>query len=305
MKKLNDKFRRESIDFDRIYAERFKNNQIPDIQVDFENKYFYNNIWRNSVFLRTEYGPFVKWIIESLLKANVKSVVELGCGNGWLSLELARAKLKVTGIDISQESIRIAKNYLSSLPERNNLSLQYINKNILDFQEYSGESIVCLGFLHHLPKEILVTQIEFLEKKMKEGQLLIAIEPRYDFVNYNMATLIYALRIALPNHFKYPEVKNSWPEIVNIYNELGEIRKEQSVMDNESPSQFIYDTIKKYYKEVTVEYSTAFYDKIIGGMRLHHKDTIAISDVLKKLDNLIVKYNKNFARSILIKAYKK
>jgi hypothetical protein len=140
---------------------------------------------------------------------------------------------------------------------------------------------------------------------MNPGQLLIAMEPRYDFVNFEMAFLIQALRMALPNHYpNKKDYKNFYHHAYNIYRELGELDHDQSTLDNESPSEFIVDTIKKCYNNVEIKYTTAFYDKFIASLRLNADENGKIAVMFKELDNIIVKYNNNYARNVIISAKK-
>ena len=182
-------------------------------------------------------------------------------------------------------------NYLP-LQNTDQLELEYKKLNICDYDNYNGQSILCFGFLHHLPDEVLQERINFIHNKMKPGQLLLVMEPRYDFVNFEMAFLIQALRMALPNHYpNKKDYKNFYHHAYNIYRELGELDHEQSTLDNESPSELIVDTIKKNYNDVEIKYTTAFYDKFIGSLRLSVDDNEKIAVILKKLDNIIVNYN--------------
>lgn len=306
MKDLKKRFKRESECFDRIAKKRYSHNQIPNLRAEFINEYFYNNIWRNSVFLRQEFGPRCKWIIDSLKKAGVLSVVELGCGNGWLSLELAREGFDVTGLDVSEKSISVARDYLNSLSEKKNLSLKYVCKNILDYEEYAGESVVCFGFLHHLPPQVFKKFIRYLSKSMNPDQMLLAVEPRYDHASYKMGTLIYALRLSLPNHFKYRNINSKTQLYINkIVAELSEEHRTQSEMDNESPSDLVVKVIKENFGKVNLRYCTSFFDKIIGSIRVDKKDIWTLSKLLKQLDEIIVKYNRDLSRVVMIKAERK
>ena len=302
---VDERTEKEAEDFDLIALERFNNKQRPEISGKWENNYYYNSIWRNSIYFNEEYGPIIDWIIEKLETNNITNIAEFGCGTGWLTLHLAHKGFKIVGYDISAKSIEIAQNYFQSLPNKNQLELDYKKLNICDFDNYNGESIVCFGFLHHLPNEILQERINFIHNKMNPGQLLIAVEPRYDFVNFEMAFLIQALRMALPNHYSNnKDYKNFYDLAYNVYRELGELDHEQSTLDNESPSKLILDTIKKNYNDVEIKYTTAFYDKFIGSLRLNDEDNEKIAVILKKLDNIIVNYNNSFARNVILSATK-
>jgi len=140
---------------------------------------------------------------------------------------------------------------------------------------------------------------------MRKGQQLLIVEPRYDYVNFEMSFLINALRLALPNHFpNNKDYKNIYDQSYDIYRELGELDQEQSSHDNESPSGFIVDTVNKYFENVELKYSTTFFDKFIGSARLEEDDNKKLSHILKALDELILKYNNNFARNVMISATK-
>lgn len=256
--------------------------------------------------MNEDYGPVRDYLIKSLKDCHERSVIELGSGNGWFSLELAREGFDVIGLDISKESIKIARKYLDSLKEKKRLSLKYVCRNILDYREYAGQSVVCFGFLHHLPSNILDKVIKYLSKKMHKGGVLIACEPRYDRAKYATAFLIYALRLLLPNHFKYNKdiYRNGLRNVREIFEELSEANKTQSEMDNESPSDLIIKTVKKHFGNVKLTYRTSFYDKIIGSIRVKNEDTKDLSRLLKQLDEMILKYNPDFARGVIVKAIK-
>lgn len=306
MNELEEKFAKEACSFDTITRERERNNLVPDLRVDFVNTNFYNNIWRDSTFLRQEFGSRSEWVIDNLKKDNVNQVLEFGCGNGWLSLELARAGFSVTALDISSECIRFAESYFNSLEENKNLSLRYVCGNILEYEDYNDGSVVCFGSLHHLPPVALKEVISRLWQKMNPGQILIAVEPRYDHTSYEMALLIYALRLALPNHFKHEgNAESTVNDVDQLISELSEAQKDQSEMDNESGSDVIVEVIQNTFGEVELKYCTSFFDKIIGSIRVDQEDTKILSGLLKQLDDIVTKYNHNFARVVMIKAQKK
>ena len=293
-----DRLNKESQSFDNIVSERSANNKIPDIRKNFFNPYFYNNIWRNGEFVRQHYGASVDWVVEQLRRAGVQSVVEFGCGDGWVCLELARAGFKVLGIDVSPDSISLAKRYLDELPEGKNLDLYYVCQNALDFLKISPrvDSVVCHGFLHHLPPEALEEFVSLVNAKMGPGNILVGVEPRYDKISPQATMLVYALRRAWPNYFHYHGSPEG--EMKIIADELGEAGKFQSELDNESSSELIVETIKNRFPQITLEYSNVFYDKVIGSLRVSRQDEIELSKLLSRLDDLIVKYSPEFGRRL-------
>lgn len=298
MSDYKKRLKKEAVSFNKIAVERLVNGKFPDIRRKFFNPYFYNNIWRSSNFVREHYGDSINWIVTQLKKQGAESVIEFGCGDGCVCLELARAGFKVIGLDVSPESIRIAQDYLKSLPEGKHLNLKYICQSAL---EYKGtlDSVVCHGFLHHLPPQTLDDFIKKISQDMKPGQILAAVEPRYDKVELKAALLIYTLRLVLPNHFKYSGVKNDViKDLENIIKETSEADKNQSEMDNESGSEQILNTVKKYFNDVQIECTNAFYDKVIGSLRVNKRDEDELAILLKKLDDIITKYSNELGRTI-------
>jgi 2-polyprenyl-3-methyl-5-hydroxy-6-metoxy-1,4-benzoquinol methylase len=47
--------------------------------------------------------------VKSMLAQPAQTILEVGCGNGYLTLELARDGHAVTGIDLSADSIEVAE----------------------------------------------------------------------------------------------------------------------------------------------------------------------------------------------------
>lgn len=291
-----ERLNEEARAFDRIVLERAGNGKIPDIQREFFNPYFYNNIWRNSVFVRQHYGASADWVITQLRIAKAESVIEFGCGDGWVCLELARAGFKVLGIDVSAVSISIAKQYLDSLPGKKHLDLHYHCQNAIEFLSNSQgvDSVVCHGFLHHLPQNALEEFISLVGLKMRQGNVFIGVEPCYDKIDRQAALLVYALRMALPNYFQYRGQIES--EIRIVIDELSEKNKNQSALDNESPSEKILEEVRRRFKYVTVGHCNVFYDKVVGSLRLSPNDEKQISALLSALDDLIIKYSPQMGR---------
>lgn len=112
------------------------------------------------------------WIIERLPKNKKLNILDLGCGPGLYAEILTKAGHKVTGVDISQNSIHYAK----ESAKRNNLNIEYINENYLnlDIQDKKYDVIIMiytdLGVL--LPSNRLKL-LNFIHKSLKKGGMFI------------------------------------------------------------------------------------------------------------------------------------
>ena len=88
-----------------------------------------------------------------------KKVLDLGCGDGFASMEALRLGAYVTAIDISPKSIE----YLVALAEKENLhnrlDARVMDAHQLEFEDETFDVVFGNGILHHLP---------MLEKAVKE-----------------------------------------------------------------------------------------------------------------------------------------
>lgn len=88
------------------------------------------------------------WILEKLAKYKKTNaqILDVGCGGGFLSNALAREGYKITGVDLSAESIEVAKRYDTTM------TVQYIVADAyrLPFKDQSFDVITAMDFLEHI-----------------------------------------------------------------------------------------------------------------------------------------------------------
>ncbi|MCP4136310.1 MAG: 3-demethylubiquinone-9 3-O-methyltransferase [bacterium] len=93
---------------------------------------------------------YFKKIIDDTLKKKPgdKTLLDVGCGGGFLSEELAKIDLDVTGIDISKESIEAAKRHA----KQENLNIKYLAGigEDLPFESNSFDFVCCCDVLEHV-----------------------------------------------------------------------------------------------------------------------------------------------------------
>lgn len=100
--------------------------------------------------LRAESKTKVPWVIEKMSShfGQIKNIrhLDVGCGAGFLSNELARQGIQVTGLDISPESLRVAADYDTTK------SVKYLSGDAyqLPFESESFDSVSAMDFLEHV-----------------------------------------------------------------------------------------------------------------------------------------------------------
>lgn len=304
--------RREAEAFDKQIEERVKHGYVPDLRRLQQVDWFYNNVWRDPEFVKIHMMPKIEFVLDIAVGRGGK-VIELGCGCGYLTLELARNGLDVIGVDMSQKSIEIAQKVADENPFNERFgSLMYKCDDILsiDMGENEFDSVIFFGTLHHLPGTDLV--LAKAHRALKNGGNLIICEPVRDNFTMKSAEFAAILRAVLPTWIPYEEKlkeldnPESWRKYVEqIFSEYTyKEEHKQSPCDNVTASEeVVVNAVKKYFKIQTIEYSDAFIDKLIGGLRGEHKYILA--KFLKFIDDDLVRRSVLPPTSIRIHAIKR
>jgi ubiquinone/menaquinone biosynthesis C-methylase UbiE len=109
----------------------------------------------------------------TMLTKHLKSsdkVLEIGCGTGYFTREIAKTGASITAIDISPDLLEIARKDVASA----NVVFAIANAYALDFENGSFDSVIGSSVLHHLEVEKAI--VEFY-KVLKPGGLLSFTEP--------------------------------------------------------------------------------------------------------------------------------
>ena len=252
-------------------------------------------MWRIPEYVKIFYMPDVNFVID-IAKQRGGRVLEIGCGYGHLSLELARNGLEVDGVDISSESIAIASKYAGENPFKDNFgSLNYKVADIMkmDLKNEDYDSVVFMGTLHHIDK--LDDILKKTHRCLKNEGNLILVEPVRDNFTMKSAEIAGILRAILPTWLSHEEKlsklrsQEDYEKYINgIYTEYtysGEY--EQSPCDNSSSSESeIVRTVQKYFGVKKLDRYCAFIDRLIGGLRGENR--YALARFLKMIDDQFV-----------------
>jgi 2-polyprenyl-3-methyl-5-hydroxy-6-metoxy-1,4-benzoquinol methylase len=301
----------EKQSFDTQAEERIKHGFVPDLRQLKKVNWFYNNVWRDPEFVKVHWMPRINFIIDRARERGGK-VLEMGCGYGMLSLEMARNGLDVTGIDLSPKSIGVANRYKKENPFTDNFgSLEYRCGDIteMDFPPESFDSVVFFRSLHHIAGTAEV--MDKAHRIMKPGGYLLISEPVRSRFSEESARFAALLRTVLPTWEPFEKklgkewTEQLWEEkVAEIFQEYTyEGSHEQSPMDNVTDDAgTITKAVERHFVIRTKTYSDAFIDKLIGGLRGKHRYELA--RFLKFLDDYMVRHELLPPTSVEIHAVK-
>lgn len=114
------------------------------------------------------------------LMKNNGSLLDLGCGSGWLSFQFERNGMTTLGLDFSDEQIKLANNHKL---EHDAKKSSFVCCDILSW-DYSNhlqkfDSVHVSAFLHHLPEQELITLFEVISRISKNEANIYLYEPLY------------------------------------------------------------------------------------------------------------------------------
>lgn len=110
------------------------------------------------------------YIDEFVASLSGKDVLDVGCGAGQITDYLTQKGLNVTGLDFSQELLKIAK--------QNSPNSKFILADICDYeQETKVDGIITKDTLFHLPNEDLIHVLQKFKRLLKpNGNICIIMD---------------------------------------------------------------------------------------------------------------------------------
>ncbi len=142
---------------------------------------FYDAI--NSDIDYKSWADFIEKIIDREYRGDPELILDLGCGTGKMTLELARRGCDMTGIDLSPEMLNVAK----ERAEREGLDVLWICQDMTEFELYGTVDIAlcCLDGINHLtaPSAMKKTFSLVHNYLSPDGLFIFDVNGKYKFEN--------------------------------------------------------------------------------------------------------------------------
>ena len=291
----------EAAAFNQRIEERVKSGFIPDVRRAVKCEYFYKSFWRDPHFIQlyeTETINVYLRMLREFCGAQLR-ILDVGCGAGYVALELARAGHHVVGIDIAESCISIARDTLATNPFKEGFgSLEY---QVLPFRDVRGSYDVVLfsGVLHHGadPGAEIKRALELL---VPNG-LVLAGEPCHDRWRLNDAAQVALIRIllSLTGHWYETFDPQLTTDKASLEAFVSEIHEEyvnerdkdepgQSPHDNSSTGAEILTQLRKHLCELEYKPGFSFIYRVLGGLRGNDEVIFRIADFLATYERLSV-----------------
>lgn len=250
-----------------------------------ERKYMWDDPKINDICT----GYYKKRLI-NLASANKGGrVLEIACGEGWLSLELAKRGMRVDAYDIAKVRIEEAKRNLYEAKRRGQIisdvryEVKDLNTAILPEGYY--DFVISYDGLHHIPK--VERFFEEIIKSLKEnGKVVIWDHIRhFEKLSKVLMGLIYFF---LPTNMPYDEKLRWYLQII-----VGKASSDRFPDTELSPFEDsgmadLRELLLRYFKALEVKETLSFVRPIVGRLRLLEGLLYFIIRILKVLDDSLV-----------------
>jgi 2-polyprenyl-6-hydroxyphenyl methylase / 3-demethylubiquinone-9 3-methyltransferase len=126
-------------------------------------------------------NPWVREVLRKKSGPEPLKILDVGCGGGFLSNFLAQVGHKVTGVDLSEESLAVARQYDST----QNVSYLRRDARSLEFPDASFDVVCAMDFLEHVdsPGEV----IRECARTLKPGGLFFFHTFNRNWISYLIA----------------------------------------------------------------------------------------------------------------------
>lgn len=251
-------------------------------------------IWHDPVLFGVFFGKEYNRLIDRAV-AKGPRILELGCGEGRLSLELAARGMQVTGIDLSEERIKRASTRAGSAHPVSTPTFLTGDLNTIELQANSYDCVVAHDSLHHILH--LARLFDEVEKSLKPGGSFLIMD--YVGMGRVRKLLAGALYGILPTYQPY---RNKW----ELRKRLGAFLATEDQKRNDlehSPSGALHrdspfeeisqgsivTEVRRLFRIAEFETYCPFWFYLAAKLRIPAACKPAFARMLRAFDDLIVK----------------
>ncbi len=158
------------------------------------------DVWDRVIFPGVIRAREIRMFLDLTRKLEPKSILDFGCGTGWVSKELASNGYNVTGIDTSSSLIR-------SAVQTDSVKSQFLVGDCMNlpFQDNSFDLVIGIAILHHLDLE---QGLQECYRILTPKGTLLLMEPN----KYNPIAAV--ARIVMPVDTQTPDEEPFTPGII-------------------------------------------------------------------------------------------
>jgi cyclopropane fatty-acyl-phospholipid synthase-like methyltransferase len=123
--------------------------------------------------------PRHAWLDKLLDRLPAGDVLELGCGNGPLETQVLASRYRYTGVDLSEEQLRRARERVP------NATFMQADLTDVEFAAGSFDAVCAFYVLNHVPRELLPALFAHVHAWLRPGGFFLATLGASDVENWH------------------------------------------------------------------------------------------------------------------------
>ncbi len=229
--------------------------------------------WRQPYLAELTFGEMFR-LASKLMSGHNLRILEVGCGRGYLSLELARGGHDLLGIDVSEEAIVFAKQTMNTDPyksERGKLEYQISDFAAWNSADRKFDLIIFNRSLHHIPQPTKV--LEKSQSLLRPKGRIICVEYAYDQFDRRSAAWFYHIRRILEQADWF---KSDTKVSDNLEVSVDQVKEEWQApgrKDHLNRFKEMYGPLKSLFDEQHFSWEPYIFWDVIMDMRIPSTDT--------------------------------
>jgi 2-polyprenyl-3-methyl-5-hydroxy-6-metoxy-1,4-benzoquinol methylase len=245
--------------------------------------------WREPYLAELTFGEMFR-LVNRLISGSKLRILEVGCGRGYLSLELARRGHDLLGIDVNEETVKIAKQTMNNDPynsERGRLEYQVSDFAVWNSTERKFDVVIFNRSLHHMPQPARI--LEKVQSLLGPKGRIICVEYAYDQFDRRSAAWFYHIRRILEQAGWF---KSDTKVSDNFEVSVDQIKEEWQASgrkDHLNRFKEMYRPLKGLFEEKHFSWEPYIFWDIIMDMRIPSTDTeMAFAHFLMAMEKALI-----------------
>ncbi len=245
--------------------------------------------WRQPYLADLTYGEMCR-LADAFIPRRKVRILEVGCGRGFLTLELARKGHEVLGIDLDEEVVKTARRVMKSDPYKSKrATLEY---EVADFSSWntagrSYDLVIFNRVLHHIPRPNSV--LDKVKHLLTFRGRIICIEYAYDRFERRSATWFYHIRRVLEQAGWFASNKRLSDNIQVSVNRIMKDWHKHGRKERLNRFKEMHEPLRKLFRERHFSWEPYIFWDIFMGMRIPSVETeMGFARSLKAMEKALI-----------------
>ena len=199
------------------------------------------------------HGAYVARVVERVKQSGARSVIEVGCGDGWNCGKLVEAGFDVVGVDWSRNGIDYAARLV---PKAQFYCGDLRSPEFIAKYPHPFDAAIFVEVIEHIPPEDCVNALRNITAALKNGGTLVLTTPSTNLLNNN------------PQHYRHFDeetlralIHDAGDLVINSIEGYGDVRFEAQMYRKLRWFENRYYTIKPIKKHILNQYRAYCLDR--------------------------------------------